>query len=281
MFCFTKTNIFFIFLLTICSSTLYSQQISELSENSELKHIKQPAGFHRVKIIENSFAEWLQNLPLKTSESPVVDFRGKIFKSKDDSTVAAVIDYNIKGKRLEQCMDILVRFYAEYLWQQNRTDELNLPLPGGYQIDWKSWKQGFRPFFSGIDVTIKRSKNPDSSKQNYDKYLRTVFSESHTQQFYYAYKTIDRRKVRIGDFIVKKGVEGHAVMIVDLAQNDKDELIALIGQGDTPACEFYLLNYRKNNPCFPLVFSIKELPLPIRKKITWDGLRRFDKKMNP
>ena len=95
MFCLRKIDIFFIFLLAIFFSTLYSQQINNL----ELKDINPPAGFHRVEIRKNSFAEWLRNLQLKPPESPVVDFRGKIFKSKDDTTVAAVIDWEIKGRR--------------------------------------------------------------------------------------------------------------------------------------------------------------------------------------
>ena len=65
-------------------------------------------------------------------------------------------------------------------------------------------------------------------------------------------------------------------MIVDMAKNTNGDLIALIGQGDTPACEFYLLNYKKENPWFPIDFDVEVLPLPIRKKMSWDGLRRFD-----
>ena len=51
---------------------------------------------------------------------------------------------------------------------------------------------------------------------------------------------------------------------------------ALIGQGDSPACQFYLLNYKNKFAWFPVDFNKKSLPLPIRKKMTWDGLRRFD-----
>ena len=70
-----------------------------------------PNGYLRVSVEENSFSEWIRKLPLKPNNSVVLDYKGRIFKSKNDTTVGAVVDWDIKGKRLEQCMDILVRFY--------------------------------------------------------------------------------------------------------------------------------------------------------------------------
>ena len=65
-------------------------------------------------------------------------------------------------------------------------------------------------------------------------------------------------------------------MIVDIARNSRGELIALIGNGDTPACQFFLLNYTRDNPWIPLSLDNDVIPLPLRRKMTWDGLRRFD-----
>ena len=150
-----------------------------------------------------------------------------------------------------------------------------LPLPGGHRIEWQEWKAGFRPVFRGIVVSMFRSAQPDSSHQSYMSFLNTVYSESHTQQFYHAYLSVERREIQIGDFIIKKGTKGHAIMIVDLAQNEQGQKIALIGNGDTPACQFFLLNYRTDNPWIPLNFDQEALTLPLRRKMTWDGLRRF------
>ncbi len=269
-------RIVFYFILTI-QFILFEFSIGQPnSGNTILSCINPPAGFHRVEIRKNSFAEWLRNLQLKPPESPVVDFRGKIFKSKDDTTVAAVIDWEIKGRRFDQCMDILVRFYAEYLWDKEELEKLNLPLPGKQSLKWTDWEKGFRPKFKGINFDLVKSEKYNSSKKNYNKFLNLVFAESHTQQFYYAYSVIEKQNVQVGDFIVKRGVKGHAVMIVDLAIDPEGNLVALIGQGDTPACEFYLLNYKKDDPWIPLDFSKEIIPLPINKKMTWDGLRRFE-----
>jgi hypothetical protein len=198
-----------------------------------------------------------------------------VFKSAQDTSVAFVLDIDIKDRRLEQCMDILIRLYAAYLWENDRAENLKLPLPGGYWLKWQDWKAGFRPGFKGINVEMKLTSNPDSSFSNYQSYLRTLYSESHTQQFYHAYQSIDKSDISIGDMIIRKGTKGHAVMVVDIAQNERGDMIALIGNGDTPACEFFLLNFKKNRPWIPLNFENEILDLPLKRKMGWDGLRRF------
>jgi len=172
-------------------------------------------------------------------------------------------------------MDILVRLYAEYIWQNDRAAELCLPLPSGEWLRWLDWRQGLRPVFKGVQMKLKLSAAPDSSFLNYEKYLRLIYSESHTQQFYHALQRIDIADLQIGDFIVSRGSKSHAVMIVDLAKNNENQLIALVGHGDTPACEFYLLSCRDRNPWFPVRFTEEKLPLPIKRQMKWAGLRRF------
>jgi hypothetical protein len=237
--------------------------------------IPPPAGFHRLPTAPQSFANWLRQLPLKPTPSPVLDYRGRIHKKSTDTTLATVIDLDVKGKRMQQCMDILVRLRAEYLWKQQAYHLISFPLPGGYVLHWTDWASGLRPRFRGIEMQLQQVSQPDSSRRNFENYLKIIFAESHSQQFYHAYPQIEPAMVAIGDFIVKKGVKGHAVLIVDMAENTNGNKVALIGHGDTPACEFHLLNFRKNNPWFPLDFSQTSLPLPIRREMTWDGLRRF------
>jgi hypothetical protein len=60
-----------------------------------------------------------------------------------------------------------------------------------------------------------------------------------------------------------------------MVEDEKGRKKALIGQGDTPACRFYLLKGRKGGNWIDLERKDEPLSLPIRKKMTWDGLRRF------
>ena len=234
-----------------------------------------PAGFIRIPTDSNSFAYWLRQMPLLSENSSVKDYKNRMFKKSNDSTVAAVVAYNIKGRKLEQCMDILLKFWTEYLINQNKRNEIIFPLPDGLMLSWTDWENGMRPKFRGLNFYLENTAKPDSSNLSLKKYLNTIFEYSSTQAFYHYYKDINPADLQIGDFVVKKGYKGHAMMIVDLAQDKDGNLQALIGQGDTPACQFYLLNYEMENPWFPIDISIDVLPLPIKKEMRWKGLRRF------
>lgn len=265
---FSELIIYFFVILAIFFNISHAQtKIGEISIPSR--------DFHRIVIKDNSFASFLRQLPLNKPGSDVLNHRGGVFKSGNDTSVAFVVDMNINGRRLEQCMDILVRIYAEYLWENNLTEDLNLPIPGGYRLAWQKWMEGFRPAFKGINMSLNQTAPANSTIQSYRSYLNTVYSESHTQQFYHAYQTLNRTDVQIGDIIIKRGTKGHAVMIVDLAINKEGNMIALIGNGDTPACQFFLLNYRSDQPWVPLDFTQETLSLPLKRKMSWDGLRRF------
>ena len=143
--------------------------------------------FIRIPCEENSFAKWLRNLELKDSGAPVYDFKGRVFKTGEDTIVAAVVKWDIYGKRLEQCMDIIVRMYAEFLWEEKLCNGLGFPLPGGTWLYWGKWKEGYRPYFTGVRVNIIQSATQDTSYASYNQYLNTIFAESHTQQFYHSY----------------------------------------------------------------------------------------------
>ena len=246
-----------------------------LAQDFIRKRFKAPAGFQRVPAPQGSFAQWLRQLPLQAPGSPVLDFRGKIFKQGNDSTVAAVVDMNIKGRRLEQCMDVLLRFYADYLIAKGKRDSLQFPLPDGLTLSWKQWRAGFRPYFKGLHFRLRQSENPDSSANSYRRYLNTIFSYSGSQTFYHFYPRVALADIQIGDFIVRKERKGHAVLIVDMVENKQGRKMALVGQGDTPACAFYLLKRKDGSPWFSLDSAKEYLNLPIKKKMFWRGLRRF------
>ena len=257
----------------IFSQSIFSDKIKQADTIAE--RIKTPPGFKRVAVPPNSFAAWLRKLPLKPPGSAVLDYRGRIKKSADDTTVAAVVDMNIRGKNLDQCMDILMRLRTEYLISQSRKRDIAFPLPDGTMLSWHAWQNGYRFSMKNYHFSLQKTAAVDSTERNFEIYLRTIFDYTGTQAFYHYYKTLSVDSLRAGDFIVKKNPHGHAVMIVDIAEDSNGKQIALFGQGDTPACQFYLLNYKKGNPWFPIDKSREKPPLPIKKTMNWEGLRRF------
>jgi len=235
-----------------------------------------PEGYTRIPVTDSSFAEWLRALPVQPTGSPVMNYRGGIQKNSQDTTVAAVVAVRIQRRNLDQCMDILMRFRAEFLISIRKKKSIHFPLPDGLAFYWRQWQEGMRPQIKGSQFKLLKNSNPSSTNHGFEQYLRTIFDYSGTQAFYHYYRDISRDSIQIGDFVVKKGAKGHAVLIVDLVRNGSGKFKALIGQGDTPACQFYILKSADGNPWFDINDKSEPLPLPIRKKMTWDGLRRFE-----
>jgi len=276
---------FSIFLILIFLSILEAQSPQKASETTMASQgntqetirsrFPTPPGFSRVEVEAGSYGAYLRSLPLLPINSPVKDYRGRIWKSAEDTSVAAVVDWDIAGGKLEQCMDIIIRLRAEYLLESGKADEIVFLMPDRSELKWRDWKTGLRPVQSGWSFPLQLLAKPDDSRQAFEGYLNCIFNYSDTQTYYFGLDTVDVQDIQIGDFIVKRGKKGHAVVIVDLAMDKDGNRVALFAQGDTPACQLYLLSYRKNNPWVPLNFSKEAVPLPIRKTMTWDGLRHF------
>ena len=119
-----------LFLINI-SQICFSQQL-KLDKKQEIIETRfyPPEGFRRIQVKPQSFAQWLRRLPLLPEGTPVKDYTGRVRVTGNDTNLAAVVDYNVKGKKLEQCMDIIFRWRAEYLWSMNRFQEIVSRLKG-------------------------------------------------------------------------------------------------------------------------------------------------------
>ncbi len=100
----------------------YSEVINPDGQTLETR-ILTPEGFERTTIDENSFAEYLRQLPLKPHGSEVTFYNGS---SKPNYEVyEAVVYLNIGRKDLHQCADAVMRLKAEYLWNQKQYDKIH------------------------------------------------------------------------------------------------------------------------------------------------------------
>ncbi len=261
-------------------SLLHAQPLPLFNEGREqletiLQRFDPPPGYSRVPLKHRSFGTWLRNMPVLPDSSPVLDFRGRIRVAADDSSLAAVVAVRIRSRGLDQCMDILMRLYTGFLYERNEENAIVWPLPDGLPFSWTKWKEGYRPRIAGSRFYLDKTAGGHSRSRHFERYLRTIFDYTGTQAFYHYYRDIPADSVRPGDFFVKKGRNGHAVLVVDMVENGRGRQRALIGQGDTPACQFYILNGTDGNPWIDLTDRESPLALPIRKKMGWDGLRRF------
>ncbi|KAA3654775.1 MAG: hypothetical protein DWQ10_17615 [Calditrichaeota bacterium] len=271
----------FVLLILFCSFSGISPA-QTLTESSPFgigerlsKRFPPPDGFTRVPVRSNSFAAFLRSLPVKPVASPVLDYKNRIVKDGADTTVAAVVQLNIKGKKLEQCMDILQRLFAEYCIQSGQEKKIGFLLPDKTKFFWHEWREGWRPVRAKDKYPLQKIGHQARSRDTFEDYLKEIFYHSGTQTNYFGLKKIAPAHVSIGDMLIKRGPRGHAVLITDMVENSEGIRMALFAQGDTPACQLHILQNTSGMPWIPLDVSQPSPELPIRKKMHWNGLRRF------
>ena len=199
-----------------------------------------PPGFRRVGAERGSFGAWLGTLPLLPANAPVrlypvVDGR---LKGRQD-VHAAVVDMGVL--RYQECADAVIRLRAEYLWTEGRARDICFEFTSGDTCCWARWREGWRPAVSANRVTWSRSAAPDSSKAEFLEYLDTVMKYAGTASLSRELPWVSPENLRAGDVIIEGGFPGHAVLILDVAENDRDERRMLLGQSFMPAQQFHVL----------------------------------------
>jgi hypothetical protein len=177
--------------------------------------IKLPDGFSRISAGPASFASWLRNLAFK-SDKTVYLFNGE--KKANQSAQFAVIDISRSNSDLQQCADVIMRLRAEYLFANKKYDSIRFM---DYNRKWYNWNGG-------------------ANRQKFDNYLQNVFgwcgSASLEKQLIHV---ADFSEIKPGDVLIKGGFPGHAVIVADMAVNNKGEKIFMLilhADPGIPAC---------------------------------------------
>ena len=245
-------------------------------KNNIVNRIGLPEGFERAPVEKNSFADWLRHLPLKEDGSKVNLYNGEP-KSRQD-VHSAVIDIDAGGKEdLQQCADACMRLRAEYLYSVKKHDKINFKFTSGDNASWVKWTEGYRPKINGNKVTWAKTGTTGTSHDNFKSYMKTVFRYCGTYSLGQELKSINVTEMKIGDVFIKGGFPGHAVTILDMAENKKTgEKIFIISQSYMPAQDIHILkNFNNENfsPWYSVNFG-SELDTP---EWTFDktSLKRF------
>ncbi|MEM7104906.1 MAG: DUF4846 domain-containing protein [Bacteroidota bacterium] len=208
--------------------------------------IESPPGFSRVQTKAGTFEHWLQNLPLMPEDSPVRTWDGG--QKSNQNLHSAVVDLDFIGKNLQQCIDVIIRLRAEYLWSIGEADKVAFSYTCCKEkIAWSKWKNGWRTRIvkrNGRDAFewIKEAEYDDSRK-NFRKYLYDIMMYAGTWSLSENMYKSDPLEVKIGDAYIQGGAPGygHGVLIVDMAESADGEKIMLLGQGFNPAENFNIL----------------------------------------
>ena len=198
-----------------------------------------PDGFERLAAQTGSFAEYLQNLPLKTHGSKVKLYNGG---EKSDSAYLAVVDFDLGDRDLQQCADSLIRLRAEYFYDQNRLQEIHFNFTNGFNADFNKWSQGYGIRVEGNDAYWVSNSQNDASKGSFKEYLDIVYAYAGTLSLEAELKKKDTEDMQIGDVFIRGGSPGHCIIIADMAKNQAaGETIFMLAQSYMPAQDIQIL----------------------------------------
>ncbi len=198
-----------------------------------------PDGYTRVQSDAGSLLAFLRDYPLKEDGSPVLLFDGTQKYRQD--VHAAVFQLPIEKEDLQQCADSIMRVYAEYFWHSGQYDRIAFHFVNGFHAQYVKWREGYRVQVDGNETTWVMTAGYDDSYENFQKYLRIVFSYAGTLSMEAESAEIDEGEIAAGDVFLKGGSPGHVVMVVDVCKDPGGKKAFLLAQGYMPAQEFHLL----------------------------------------
>ena len=204
-----------------------------------------PKGFGRKPVPPGSFAAWLRGLPVKPGRPPVHLFNGSLKSNQEAHHVVLEVDV---GKRdRQQCADAVMRLRAEYLHQAGKEGEICFRFTDGTAAHWAEWKQGMRPHISGRKTEWQKSAGDDSSYGSFRRYLDVVFSYAGTFSLARELEAVvNASRIEAGDVFIEGGFPGHAVIVVDVAENAQGQRAVLLAQSYMPAQDIHVLRNPKS-----------------------------------
>lgn len=209
------------------------------SENMLSNRIPVPTGYKRVSIEENSFGDWLRHLPIKSASSKVYYYNDEAKETQ--SVHEAVLDIDIGDKDLQKSEDAILRLYMEYLFSKKEYNQIV-----------------FKP--SPVDTFsfLKESKN--TNYLSFRKYLNQLYKLSTPYSLLENMNYATVNNLKTGQVFVQPDEPGHAVIVVDVAENEVGQRIFLLAQAFSPAQDIHILkNFHHEttlSPWYPANFGM-------------------------
>lgn len=216
-----------------------------------------PNGFERIAAEEHSFTAYLRQLPLKPDGSEVRTYDGRIKRNND--VYCAVVDMEIGTRDLQQCADAVMRLRGEYLYHSKQYNEIHFHFTNGFRVDYSEWMKGKRVKVSGNNTSWVSSAAPSNTYQDFRNYMDLVFAYAGTLSLSKELKPIQLKDMQTGDVFIQGGSPGHAVIVVDMAENpNTGEKLFMLAQSYMPAQETQVLVNQGNkniSPWYSLNFT--------------------------
>ncbi len=183
------------------------------------ERVPPPPGFARVPVEVGSFAAWLRALPVKPAQTPVRLYDGR--PKWNQQNHVAVIDIDTGTRDLQQCADAIMRLRAEYLLGSGRARDIAFNTTNGKR----------QPFTGNA-----------GDYRGFRRYMDRVFAVAGSYSLEREMRPAELSAMRIGDVFIKGGFPGHAVLVVDMAADERSgEKRFLLLQSYMPAQDMHVL----------------------------------------
>jgi hypothetical protein len=210
-----------------------------------LTRFKPLTSYQRLKPEPDSFAAYLQSIPLKPAGTHTQTYTGSI--ARTDAYTAAVMDVSVGKQDLQQCADAVMRLRGEYLYHQKQYSAIAFKFTSGFKCDYIHYANGYR---YRNDKWVLNGKK-DYSYDNFLRYMNLVFSYAGTLSLDKELKKVDSANdLRVGDIFIHGGSPGHCFIVMDVAQNSIHKKIFMLAQSFMPAQNIQLL--QDGSPWFSL-----------------------------
>jgi hypothetical protein len=212
---------------------------------STVEEIPVPQGYTTKKNDFGSFAGWLQKISLK-KDNAVYLFNGAL--KTNQQAQFAVLNISVGKQDLQQCADAVMRMRAEYLYSRGTYEEISF-------TDYRGRLYNFSAPYN---------------RNNFMNYLNTVFGMCGTASLSKQLRSKSLIDMVAGDVLIRGGFPGHAVIILQTAQNGQGDKIFMLSQSYMPAQDIHILK----NPVDPEISPWYKLD-PANRIITPEYI--FDK----
>lgn len=245
--------------------------VDEIIVNKEANRIidrySTPKGFERIEVDNNGFGEFLRNQELKPYGEKVLYFDGR---EKNKSNVYdSVFLVDIGNRDLHQCADAIMLLRAEYLYSLEKYDEIEFNFVSGFNAEYEKWMEGNRIKVDGNSVSYYKATEFSTTYDDFRKYMDMVFAYSGTLSLNQELESVTIEEMKIGDVFIQGGSPGHAVIVVDMAEDDKGDKIFMLAQSYMPAQETQLL-INPNNKIISPWYSLKDAERLITPEWSFD-----------
>lgn len=196
-----------------------------------------PQGFIRKEA--NGFCDYLRNLPLKPIGTKVKLYDGTLKGWQGGAY--AVVDMEIGTSDLQQCADAVMRLCAEYLWHEKKYEEIHFNFTNGMRVDYSKWAQGYRIKVNGNNTSWYKATGEDYSYQTFRKYMNQIFMYAGTASLSSELKSVPLSDLQVGDVFIIGGHPGHAMLVVDMAEDYFGNKAILVAQSYMSAQDIHIV----------------------------------------